>query len=396
MRPDGVDADLAFTVEEVLQHIFENQNPASQKLSRARTCTTIPCISLLLLFFLLPSLGGTAKAQNDRRVLRTIGEVNQLTNLEARNAFPVQLDAIVTYSDPEWGLLFVEDSSGAIYVNVHGMNMSFAAGGRVKIDADTGPGDVDTVLVNPHVEILGKGDLPTPDRRSLAEINAQKADSRFVTTRGVLRAGDQPWKRVCFRIFDGNVSALVVVPQLSNQEARQLVGATVRVRGVAGVHIDEKGKVVGAMIFVNHLEDIEAEGGAKPNPNTLAVVVNKSNPLNDLTVAELRRILLGERMYWKGSRKIIVLLPTVGSPERQTTLRVVSMDESNYKQHWQEQMSGGNGSIAKTASASGFAVNVVVDSEDAIAVVPLSDVKSSVKVLRIDGAAPGDRAYPIH
>jgi hypothetical protein len=246
LRPNGVDADLAFTVEEVvLQPIFKRQNPTSQDLSRAQIRTTIPCISLLLLFFFLLSLSGAAQVQNERRVLRTIREVNQLTNLEARNAFPVQLDAIVTYSDPEWGLLFVEDSSGAIYVNVHGMNLSFGAGGRVKIDAVTGPGDVDTVLVNPHVEILGKGDLPMPERRSLSEINAQKADSRLVVTRGVLRAGDQPWKRVCFRIFDGDVSALVVVPQLSSQEARQLVGATVRVRGVAGVHIDEKAKSLG-------------------------------------------------------------------------------------------------------------------------------------------------------
>jgi hypothetical protein len=249
--------------------------------------------------------------------------------------------------------------------------------------------------VNPHVEILSKGDLPTPEHRSLAEINAQKADSRFVVTRGVLRAGDQPWKRVCFRLFDGNVSALVVVPQLNSQEARQLVGATVRVRGVAGVHIDDKGKVVGAMIFVNHLDDIEADGGAKPNPNTLAVVVNKSNPVNDLTVADLRRILLGERTYWKGTRKIILLLPTVGTPERQTALRLVSMDEPNYKQHWQDKTSGSQDSVAPTASASGFAVNVVAETEDAIAVVPLADVKGSVKFLRIDGSVPGDQAYPI-
>ena len=380
----------------MLQHIAKNENPVSQKLSRARICTTIPCISLLLLYFLSLSLVGATQVQNERRVLRTIREVNQLTNLEARNAFPVQLDAIVTYSDPEWGLLFVEDSTGAIYVNVHGMNSSFAAGGRVKIDAVTGPGDVDTVLMNPHVEILSKGELPMPERRSLAEINAQRADSRFVVTHGVLRAGDQPWKRVCFRLFDGDVSALVVVPQLSSQEARQLVGTTVRLRGVAGVHIDEKGKVVGAMIFVNRLEDIEVEGGAKLNPNTLAVVVNKSNPANDITLADLRRILLGERTYWKGSQKIIVLLPTVGTPERQTTLRLVSMDESNYKQHWQDKASGGGGSVAPTASASGFAVNVVADTEDAIAVVPLADVKGSVKILRIDGSAPGDPAYPIH
>jgi len=358
----------------------------------ARIRAKIPYISLSI-FLLLTSLYA-AEAQEDSRVLRTIREVNQLTNIEARNAYSVQLEGTVTYSDPEWGLLFVEDASGAIYVNVHGSKTSYPAGSQVKIEAVTGPGDVDTVLVNPHVEILGKRELPTPQRRTLSEINAQKADSRFVSTRGVLRAGDQPWKRICFRMFDGDVSALVVVPQLNNLEARRLVGATVRVRGVSGVHIDQKGKVVGALIFVNRLQDIEVEGGSAPSASTLAVIVNRSNPVNDLSMAELRKILLGERTVWRDSRKIILLLPTVGSPERETALRLVSMDESNYKQHWLDQ--AGSGSVAPAASASGFAVNVVADTGDAIAVVPLADVKGSVKLLRINGTSPADSVYPIH
>ena len=250
--------------------------------------------------------------------------------------------------------------------------------------------------MNPKIEVVGKAELPTPERRTLSYINAQKADSRFVSARGVLRACDESWKRICYRMFDGDVSALIVAPQLSSSESRRLVGATVRVRGVSAVHIDQKGKVVGALIFANRLEDIEVEGGAATNPNTLAVIVNKGNPLNDLSVAELRKVLLGERTVWKGSRKIILLLPTVGSAERQTTLRLVAMDESNYKQYWQEKASGGDGTVAPTASASGFAVNVVAETNDAIAVVPLADVKGSVKILRVDGSAPGDPAYPVH
>jgi hypothetical protein len=339
------------------------------------------------------SLLGTAQAQNDRRILRTIREVNQLTNIEARNAYPVKLEGTVTYSDREWGLLFVEDATGAIYVNVHGMTTSFAPGSRVRIEAVTGPGDVDTVLVNPRLEVVGQGELPNPERRSLADLDAQKADSHFVVTRGVLRAGDQPWKRVCFRIFDGNTSALVIVPQVSGPEARRLVGASVRVRGVSGVHIDAKGKVVGALIFVNRLEDIEVEGGAATSPNTLAVIVNKSNPVNDLSLPELRRILLGEKTNWKGTKKISLLLPTVGSPERQTALRLVAMDESSYRSHWTEISGGGTAPVA--APASGMAVNLVADTEDAIAVVPLGDVKGSVKILRIEGSLPGDAGYPI-
>jgi len=393
---NGVDAGFAFTLEEaVLQLTSQKQSPAHQKLAGARIRTTIPCISLAAFFSLLALLA-TAHAQNNRRILRTIHEVNQLTNIEARNAYTVKLEGIVTYSDPEWGLLFVEDPTGAIYVNVHGMNTSYAAGSRVKVEAVTGPGDVDTVLVNPHLEITGNREMPNPEHRTLGELNAQKADSRFVVTRGVLRAGDQPWKRVCFRVFDGDTSALVVVPQVSGPNARRLVGASVRVRGVSGVHIDANGKVVGSLIFVNRLEDIEVEGGAAANPNTLAVIVNKSNPVNDLSLAELRRVLLGERTTWRGSKKIVLLLPTIGTPERQTALRLVSMDESSYKIHWTEISGGGEGSAVPVAApASGIAVNLVAETEDAIAVVPLGDVKGSVKILRIDGSLPADPGYPI-
>jgi len=382
----------------VWQFVFHVGDPAYAELVSARLVRRprISAVQFVLVLFFVPLLS-VVQAQNDRQTLRTIRAVNELTNIEARNAYPVQLEGVATYSDPEWGLLFVEDDTGAIYVNVHGMSSSFPAGSRVRVEAVTGPGDVGTILVSPHVQIVGQGALPNPERRSLAELNAQKADSRFVSTRGVLRAGDQPWKRVCFRVFDGSVSALVVVPQASSQEARRLVGETVRLRGVSGVHIDQKGKIVGALIFVNRLEDIEVEGGGEHDPNALAVIVNKSNPVNDLSMAELRRILLGERKYWRGSKKITLLLPTVGTPERAAALHLVDMDESNYKQYWLEKARAGEADVAPAAApASAFAVSLVAETTDAIAVVPLADVKGSVKLLRIDGSLPTDSAYPVH
>jgi hypothetical protein len=394
-----VDAELTSTIQEdaVWQSNFQHGSPKHQELGRARggKFPTISLFSLVLVSCFI-SLLAVAQQQNDRRILRAIHEVTQLTNIEARNAYPVQLEAVVTYSDPEWGLLFIEDATGAIYVNTHGMSSSFAVGSRVKVEAVTGPGDVGTILVTPHVQIIGAGTLPTPERRTLGELNAQKADSRFVSTQGVLRAGDQPWKRVCFRVYEGDMSALVVVPQAMSQDARRLVGATVRLRGVSGVHIDAKGKITGALIFVNRLEDIEVVGGAARDPNALAVIVNKNNPVNDLSSSDLRRILLGEREYWKGSRKITLLLPTLGTQERVSTLRLVDMDEADYKKHWVEKSSASGTSVVPAAPASGFAVNLVAETEDAIAVVPMADVKGSVKVLRIDGYLPSDAAYPIH
>ena len=353
----------------------------------------LPYLSLVLVCsFLVP-----AYAQNDHKTLRTIHEVNRLSNIEARNAYPVQLEGIVTYSDAEWGLLFLDDSTGSIYVNVHGQTNSYPPGGRLRVEAVTGPGDVGTVLVNPKIQLLGQGVLPAAERKTLSELNQRTADSRFVQTRGVLRAGDQDWQRICFRLVDGNDSALVVVPQPANQRSRRFVGSTARITGVSGVHIDAKGKVVGTLIFMNSLDDIKVEGGAAVSASALAVIVNKNNPTNDLRSSDLRRILLGERKFWSGSRKIVLLLPTVGTREREAALRLVGMEESEYKQYWQQKTSSGEAEIAPAAvAANGIAVSLVAQADDAIAVVPLGDVRESVKMVKIDGLLPSDSGYPLH
>jgi len=360
-------------------------------LSRMRIgCLFLPAFS----FAAIPAL---AQQQTAHPTLRTVREVRQLSNTEARNAYPVQLEGIATYSDAEWGLLFLNDSTGAIYVNMHGMNTSIPAGSRIRVDGVTGPGDVANVLVQPTVHVLGQGNLPSPEYKSVAELDAFAVDSKFVETRGVLWANDQSWKRICFRILDGKASALVVVPLPSNAAARKLVGATVRVRGVSGIHLDASGKPVSAMLFVNRLEDIQVEGGAAGNADALAVIVNRSNPISNLSMAELREILLGKRQYWRDAQKVVLLLPSEAAPERAIAMRLVNMDDTGYKRYWVEKSGVGEGTAPPAdVPSSGIALSLVAESPGAVAVVPLADVRGSVKVLRIDGHLPTEAAYPIH
>jgi PAS domain S-box-containing protein len=192
-------------------------------------------------------------------ILTTIREVSRLDNNEARNAFPVDLDGVVTYSDPEWGLLFVQDSTGAIYVDVHGQKLKLSPGTRLAVHAVTGPGDVRPVLVRPTPRVLGRGVLPVPAAMPLAELDGGSADSQWVETRGVLRPGQQSWNRICFRIVDGRTWALVVIPQPDNGESLRWIGARVKVRGVCGSRLGSHGKREGAQLFVSSLDDIQPE-----------------------------------------------------------------------------------------------------------------------------------------
>src|SRR5262249_41268562 len=67
----------------------------------------------------------------------------------------------------------------------------------------------------------------------------------------------------------------------------------------------------------------------------LAVVGNKSNPIDNVTKAQLKKMILGEQSSWPGSKKVSVILRSTGQPERDGVLRsVCGMSEDDFNQHW--------------------------------------------------------------
>jgi len=224
------------------------------------------CQMAVLLLTPFASTAPTGKAPAVPATLRSIQEVFRLDKNHARNGYPVRLQAVVTYSDMEWGLLFVQDETGAVYINVHGMAESFPVGARVRVDAVTGAGDVSTVLLHPKIKVLGRGQVPRPAKLTLPELDALAADSQWVETRGVLRPTNQAWDRISFRLVDGPVEAVVVIPQPNNADAQRLIGSTARVRAVCGSVIDSNGKRIGTQLFVPSMKDIEIEERELPDP----------------------------------------------------------------------------------------------------------------------------------
>jgi ABC-type phosphate transport system substrate-binding protein len=129
----------------------------------------------------------------------------------------------------------------------------------------------------------------------------------------------------------------------------------------------------------------------------VAVIVNSASSVHNLSVAELRRILLGDRRYWSGSRKIIVLMPPEGSPERGVLLRLLHMNEAEFKKQWlNKQFAGDADGPPISLPASGTALSLVRETQDAIAFIPSSEVRGSVQVPQIDGRSPADDLYPVH
>ncbi|MDX1983838.1 MAG: hypothetical protein SFV51_26425, partial [Bryobacteraceae bacterium] len=191
-------------------------------------------------------------------VIRSIGEVNRLSQNEASAALPVRLTGVVTYSDPEWGLLFVEDATGALFVNTKGTAVNFSPETRVTVEGMTAPGDLAPVVTRPVVKVLGAAPMPTPVPASINDLEAGRLDSRWVEVSGVVRLSPRKWGRTSFLLHRGGVATWVMLPRPDDGLAERFVDAVVRVRGVCGSRI-RHGQRVGAQLFVSRPEDIVVE-----------------------------------------------------------------------------------------------------------------------------------------
>jgi ABC-type phosphate transport system substrate-binding protein len=142
----------------------------------------------------------------------------------------------------------------------------------------------------------------------------------------------------------------------------------------------------------------------------VAVIVHKSNPVDGLTLGELRKIVLGTQAKWPNQQKIAVLMTTPGQLERDTTLKIVcGMNETSFNLHFshasfKEGLANLHGpkwsppAMAELPTAVGSGVQVrqsVAGTANAVGFIKASQLDGSVKVVTIDGSRPGEPAYKL-
>ncbi len=67
----------------------------------------------------------------------------------------------------------------------------------------------------------------------------------------------------------------------------------------------------------------------------IAVVVHPDTPVDDLSLADVRKVLLGERQYWSSKLPVVLLIRAPVARERDVVLRVIyQMTETQFKQFW--------------------------------------------------------------
>jgi diguanylate cyclase (GGDEF)-like protein/PAS domain S-box-containing protein len=242
--------------------------------------TLLRWIPVLLLCAVPAFPQGRAPATH-RLPLRTVHEVFGVSKAEASKTLPIELQAVVTYSDPQWGILFIRDRTDQTFVDVHGNSTLYRLGTLVRVEAVTGTNAEGPTLTHAKVFIVGTGTLPKAEPMSVAAMQDGLGESHLVVTEGMLHPCEHDTGRVCFRICDGKKQAWLSVPQPDSPAAQSLMGAMVRVSGVLGRYVDDEKKRLGAQLYVASLDNIKVETSSLPVSVSSAPI-----PIRDLRASE--------------------------------------------------------------------------------------------------------------
>jgi phosphate transport system substrate-binding protein len=142
-------------------------------------------------------------------------------------------------------------------------------------------------------------------------------------------------------------------------------------------------------------------GGSTGNENSaedLAIIVNTTNPVEGMSLPELRKVFLGERSHWANGRRITLVMMEPGQPERKALIReVCQMNESDFSRHFLQGVFTGEVFVSPKTLASPVGVRkFIFNVPGAIGYIRASDIDSTVKVIRVDGHLPSDREYSLH
>jgi ABC-type phosphate transport system substrate-binding protein len=131
--------------------------------------------------------------------------------------------------------------------------------------------------------------------------------------------------------------------------------------------------------------------------DSLAIIVNRTNPVDNLSFAELRQYFLGERTRWSNGQRVRIVMREPAEPERDAVLRIIyEMREQDFQEHFlRARFTGETLEEPRLLDSPARVVNFVFLQPGAIGYVRADDLAPSVKIVRVDGLMPGDANYKL-
>ena len=154
-----------------------------------------------------------------------------------------------------------------------------------------------------------------------------------------------------------------------------------------------------ALLFILILSGCACASAQCP-AGSLAVIVNKSNPTDSLSVAQLRRLLIGDVRAWPDHKAVSLVSQGSSSKVFQCALSsIVRLSDAEYHRYiMSAEFRGEEAMTMQSAESDATSARLVAGSAGSIAIVDISSISAiggSVKVIRVNGKNPGEPGYPL-
>ena len=222
-----------------------------------------------------PAAAGAASADLTTGVLPTLTTARQAHSLsaaEAARAYPVHLQGVITYFDPDYGIgfaaIFLCDSSGCVFFQPLSKSIGpLPAGTAVDVQGVSGVGEFGSIVNNPTVRVVGRQPMPEdPPQVTLTRLMTGTDDAQWVEVEGIVHTADEYPRSVTLHValIDGIIS--MTMPKEKGANYSALIDAKVRIRGNAAPTVNSNSQMIGVHLKVPNLSTVTVVEPAPPDP----------------------------------------------------------------------------------------------------------------------------------
>jgi signal transduction histidine kinase len=195
-------------------------------------------------------------------MVTNLAQVRALPAEAGINHIPFKLQGVVTYCDPDWRILFVQDGPNGTFVN-HGESKDdpdykLVQGQLVEMEGFIGQGLAYCNLADKHMRLLGEAPMPAALQLSDPTDFNDSAESRWVRFVGWVVSEELLGDRITLTVlaYPGRCVSLIF-RGMDNATAESFHGALVEVTGVFALKVSDTHQKTGEYLVFNHnLNDI--------------------------------------------------------------------------------------------------------------------------------------------
>jgi signal transduction histidine kinase/CheY-like chemotaxis protein len=217
-----------------------------------------PVAALATLLLAVGFATGCGKQSNKKNSLLEISSVNKLANRTGGSNTTLGFRGIITYSDPDTHMVFLEDATGGIEVDAAGIPNLPKVNTLVEVHGIALQTSGFPLVVRPSIVFLGYGRAPAAIPARASDLASAAYVGRRVEVRGTVQSGAIDQNGLLrVRIRDGEQVITARVKNNSDVDREALLGALITLRGVADPVINTDGAIEDYRVWTDSANQIK-------------------------------------------------------------------------------------------------------------------------------------------